>query len=168
LPDDPAKYLNGQGNFAAPGGGPPAAHGNEAHTVAFAEDADLGVVAGVLAGHMGDVANPHVVTAAQAGAEAANANIQAHVTGTGAPHTPAGVGAEAAGAVATHAAVTVSVHGFDAAGAAPAQSHDNAKHSTAYATEAARAAMFSGTTKITVAAVAPGGPTAGDLWCDIS
>src|SRR3990167_9522832 len=37
--------------------------------------------------------------------ESANANIHTHVTGTGSPHTSAGVGAEAAGAVATHAAV---------------------------------------------------------------
>ena len=34
--------------------------------------------------------------------EAANANLQTHVTGTGSPHTAAGVGAEASGAVATH------------------------------------------------------------------
>lgn len=47
----------------------------------------------------------HGLNAAAVGAEAANANIQTHVTGTGSPHTPAGVGAEPAGAVATHAAV---------------------------------------------------------------
>ena len=34
--------------------------------------------------------------------EDANSNIQAHVTGTGSPHTAAGVGAEVSGAVSTH------------------------------------------------------------------
>jgi hypothetical protein len=46
--------------------------------------------------------------------EAANANLQTHVTGTGSPHTAAGVGAEASGAVATHAALTTGVHGLGA------------------------------------------------------
>jgi hypothetical protein len=41
-----------------------------------------------------------------AGKEPANSNIQAHVTGTGSPHTAAGVGAEAAGAVAAHDGLT--------------------------------------------------------------
>jgi len=48
--------------------------------------------------HLAEVDNPHSVTAAQAGAEAANANIQTHVTNTaGNPHntTAAHVGAPA-------------------------------------------------------------------------
>lgn len=46
--------------------------------------------------HAGTTGNPHNTTAANVGAEAANANIQTHVTGTGSPHTAAGVGAEPA------------------------------------------------------------------------
>jgi len=46
--------------------------------------------------------------------EAADVGIQAHITGTGNPHTPAGVGAEAAGAVAAHSGLTTGVHGVGA------------------------------------------------------
>jgi len=62
-----------------------------------------------LAAHTGNLANPHTVTAAQAGAEAANVNIQAHIGAvTGNPHavTAAQAGADPTGtanaAVATH------------------------------------------------------------------
>jgi hypothetical protein len=55
-----------------------------------------------LAAHLADILNPHATTAEQTGAEAANANIQAHVTGIGSPHTAAGVGAAATTHAASH------------------------------------------------------------------
>ncbi len=54
--------------------------------------------------HITGTGSPH--TAAGVGAEPADAAIQAHITGTGSPHTAAGVGAEAAGAVSAHAGLT--------------------------------------------------------------
>ena len=68
--------------------------------------ADLNAHAAVTASiHGSDVSGKYPSTPALAGAEAADAAIQTHIAGTGSPHTAAGVGAEAAGAVATHAAV---------------------------------------------------------------
>jgi hypothetical protein len=54
---------------------------------------------------------------------------------------------------------TVSVHNFDASGNAPAQTHDNTRHSATYL-------IASGTATITVGTTAPGSPVAGDLWVD--
>jgi hypothetical protein len=114
--------------------------------------------------------------------ELENTNIQTHVTGTGSPHTAAGVGAETSGAVATHAAITSSVHGFDSSGNAPAQSHGNTRHTDNYALDSdltthvgltttahgglLPATSFSGLAKITVSATAPVAPGVGDLWVD--
>jgi len=49
--------------------------------------------------HLGDTQNPHNVTAAQVGAEPANANIQAHIIDTNNPHgvTRSQLGAAASG-----------------------------------------------------------------------
>jgi len=49
-----------------------------------------------------------------AGFEPASSAIQTHIGGTGSPHTAAGVGAEASGAVATHTALATGVHGAGA------------------------------------------------------
>ena len=48
-------------------------------------------------------------------------------------HTP---DFEGSGAVATHAGITSSVHGFDSSGNAPAITHGNTKHSAAYIVQA--------------------------------
>jgi len=77
------------------------------------------------AAHRVDVANPHAVTAAQAGAEPANANIQAHIADVvGNPHavTAAQAGAEPADpAIQAHLIDTANPHAVTAAqaGAAP-------------------------------------------------
>jgi hypothetical protein len=84
--------------------------------------------------------------------------------------------------VTAHQAVTASVHNFDASGNAPAQSHDNTRHSVAYAlgsdltthtglTTTAHGGLlpstaFSGVAKITVGTTEPSTPSAGDLWVD--
>jgi len=77
--------------------------------------------------HTGNTSNPHSTTAAQVGAD------------------PAGA---ASSAVSAHAGLSSSVHGFDASGNAPAQSHDNTRHSTAYAADSL-AAHLAGAETIT-------------------
>lgn len=71
------------------------------------------------AAHRVDTANPHAVTAAQAGAEPADPALQAHLIDTGNPHavTAAQAGAApiahvGAGGVAEHALFTVGLDGF--------------------------------------------------------
>lgn len=82
--------------------------------------------------------------------------------------------------VNTHAAVAISVHGFDGQGNAPAQSHANERHSTAFATETEltthenlttsahggilAATAFSGLAHLSVSSVAPTSPAINDLW----
>lgn len=71
--------------------------------------------------------------------EAADAAIQTHITGTGSPHTAAGVGAESAGAVATHNLLGTSAHGGIVASddarltdARTPTTHGNDKHSSTF------------------------------------
>jgi hypothetical protein len=86
--------------------------------------------------------------------------------------------------IATHAGLSSSVHGFDASGNAPPQSHNNAAHSESYAKDAdlsthtgltttahggiLPSSSFSGLAKITVGTVPPTNPSVGDLWIDCS
>lgn len=69
-------------------------------------------------------------------ASGSQAKVDAHKDmGTGVHGAGASTLATAAN-ITAHAGVTASVHNFDASGNAPAQAHDNTKHSTAYATAA--------------------------------
>lgn len=79
---------------------------------------NLGAASAVdLTNHENDVANPHSVTAAQAGAEPANANIQAHIADTANPH---GVTAAQAGAIPiTDKAAPNGVASLDVGGKVP-------------------------------------------------
>jgi hypothetical protein len=113
-------------------------------------------------------------------ADSTHAHVEGDVTGLvgdlAAKETPAGAAAQ----ITTHAGLTTSVHGFDASGNSPAQSHDNTRHTAAFAlssdlsthtglTTTAHGGLlpgtaFSGLAKITVSASEPGSPSVGDLW----
>lgn len=99
----------------------PTTHGNAVHTSTFVTqtEIDTSIVAHVA------LADPHTQYAL-------DTDLSTHAGATTAVH---GVGASTIASVAniaTHAGVTVSVHNFDASGNAPAQTHDNARHSVSY------------------------------------
>lgn len=79
-----------------------------------------------------------------AGADATASDVGAEPTGAVSTHAALTTGVHGAGGstlattanITTHAALTSSVHGFDSSGNAPAQTHDNTRHSTAYAPDA--------------------------------
>jgi len=107
------------------------------------------------------------------GKESADAAIQSHITGTGSPHTAAGVGAETAGAVSTHdglaaphsAATSVGGKTIPTGGIADAATLGTHVGLTTTAHGGVLASTaFSGLAKITVAGSAPGSPDTGDLW----
>ena len=156
------KYLRDDLTWATPGSGPGSVEwGDITGLIVNQTDLQAALDGKAPTAHAHAEADVTNLITDLAGKEPANANIQTHVTGTGSPHTPAGVGAEPAGAVATHAgaatgvhgagastlataaniathaALAATVHGFDASGNAPAQTHDNTRHSAAYALDSA-------------------------------
>jgi hypothetical protein len=111
----PAPVIPAHDTTGPTGTGPEFEHYNAAERAVV----DAEVAASAL--HRVDTANPHAVTALQAGAEPANANIQAHVAGPvgGNPHgvTAAQAGAApiahvGAGGVAEHPVFSNGVEGF--------------------------------------------------------
>jgi hypothetical protein len=115
-------------------------------------------------------------------AAAASAAVDAHKDLATNVHGAGGSTLATTENIATHAGLTATVHGFDASGNAPAQTHDNTRHTAAFALASALSThegltttahggvlpgtAFSGLAKITVGTVAPGSPSAGDLWVD--
>jgi len=105
----------------------PTAHDNAAHSTAMATATELGTHAGLTTGTHGVGASTVESASGSQGKVDTHAALATGVHGAGASTLAT------AANITTHAGVTASVHGFDASGNAPAQAHDNARHSAAYA-----------------------------------
>ena len=119
------------GTNAAKVGDAPTAHGNEAHTSTFVTATEIGTHAALATGIHGVGASTVESVSGSQGKVDAHKDLTTGVHGAGASTlaTTANIG--------THAGVTVSVHNFDSSGNAPAQVHDNTKHTAAFALDSA-------------------------------
>lgn len=137
------KFLKDDGTWdTPPGGGTPPTGTGWRHVTAGVEDSAASTPTYT---DVGAAASGHNHSGTY---EPADTAIQTHVTGTGSPHTPAGIGAESANSnIQTHVTGTGSPH-------------------TAAGVGALASTAFVGVSKITVGTSQPGSPTTGDLWVD--
>ena len=123
------------------GGGGMEQHGNEWHTPDFLEGnttitpATKTKITYDAKGLVtaGADATPQDVGAEPAGAVATHASVATGIHGVGASTVESASGS--ASKVSAHAGVTSAVHGFDSSGNAPAQAHGNTRHTSTFVTQ---------------------------------